>query len=61
MVGKFSAIIGPPLMTIAGLLTDSRTSILALLVLFAGGMWFLAKVREHYGPDIYPVSEAPKS
>jgi UMF1 family MFS transporter len=46
MVGKFSAVLGPPLMGIAGMLTDSRTSILSLLVLFAGGMWFLAKVRE---------------
>ena len=47
MVGKFSAVLGPPLMGVAGMLTDSRTSILSLLVLFAGGMWFLAKVREH--------------
>jgi MFS transporter, UMF1 family len=46
MVGKFSAIIGPPLMGITGMLTDSRTSILSLLLLFAGGMWFLAKVQE---------------
>lgn len=45
MVGKFSAIFGPPLMGIAGMITDSRTAILSLLVLFAGGMWFLAKVQ----------------
>jgi MFS transporter, UMF1 family len=44
MVGKFSAIIGPPLMGVTGMLTDSRTSILSLLLLFAGGMWFLGKV-----------------
>jgi UMF1 family MFS transporter len=53
MVGKFSAIIGPPLMGIAGMLTDSRTSILSLLILFAGGMWFLSKVREN-APEIQP-------
>jgi UMF1 family MFS transporter len=46
MVGKFSAIFGPPLMGIAGMVTDSRTAILSLLILFAGGMWFLAKVRD---------------
>jgi UMF1 family MFS transporter len=46
MVGKFSAVVGPPLMGVTAMLTDSRRSILALLVLFAGGMWFLAKVRE---------------
>jgi MFS transporter, UMF1 family len=46
MVGKFSAIIGPPLMSVAGILTTSRLSILSLLLLFAGGIWFLAKVRE---------------
>jgi UMF1 family MFS transporter len=46
MVGKFSAIIGPPLMGVTAMLTDNRTSILSLLILFAGGMWFLAKVRE---------------
>ena len=50
MVGKFSAVVGPPLMGITAMLTDSRTSILSLLVLFAGGMWFLAKVREAPAP-----------
>ena len=52
MVGKFSAVIGPPLMSITGMLTDSRTSILSLLVLFAGGMWFLTKVREDVAPAV---------
>jgi UMF1 family MFS transporter len=46
MVGKFSAIFGPPLMGIAGMVTDSRTAILSLIILFAGGMWFLTKVRD---------------
>ena len=46
MVGKFSAIVGPPLMSVVGMFAGSRLSILSLLVLFAGGMWFLAKVRE---------------
>jgi UMF1 family MFS transporter len=56
MLGKFSAVIGPPLMGLAAVLTDSRTSILAVLVLFAGGMWLLAKVREES-----PRSNPPSS
>jgi MFS transporter, UMF1 family len=46
MVGKFAAILGPLLMGVTALLTDSRTSILSLLLLFGGGMWLLAKVRD---------------
>jgi MFS transporter, UMF1 family len=46
MVGKFSAVVGPPLMGVAALLTDNRTAILSLLILFAGGMWLLAKVSD---------------
>lgn len=50
MVGKFAAIFGPTLMGVTAMLTDNRTSILSLLVLFAGGMWLLAKVREDSSP-----------
>lgn len=46
MAGKFAAIIGPSLMGLTALVTDTRTSILSLLLLFGGGMWLLAKVRE---------------
>jgi UMF1 family MFS transporter len=45
MVGKFAAVIGPTLMGAAALLTDSRTSILSLLLLFGGGLWLLTKVK----------------
>jgi UMF1 family MFS transporter len=45
MVGKFAAILGPLLMGATALLTDSRTSILSLLLLFGGGLWLLSKVR----------------
>jgi UMF1 family MFS transporter len=46
MVGKFAAILGPTLMGITALLTDSRTSILSLLLLFGGGLWLLGRVPE---------------
>ena len=46
MLGKFAAVIGPTLMGVTALLTDTRTSILSLLLLFAGGGWLLGKVRE---------------
>ena len=46
MLGKFAAILGPLLMGITALVTDSRTSILSLLLLFGGGMWVLSKVRD---------------
>jgi UMF1 family MFS transporter len=46
MVGKFAAIFGPSLMGMTAMLTNNRTSILSLLVLFAGGMWLLAKVPD---------------
>jgi MFS transporter, UMF1 family len=49
MLGKFATILGPVLMSSTALLTDSRTSILSLLLLFGGGMWLLAKVRDE-GP-----------
>jgi UMF1 family MFS transporter len=50
MVGKFAAILGPTLMGIAALLTDSRTSILSLLLLFGGGMWMLSRVEDQALP-----------
>lgn len=53
MVGKFAAVIGPTLMGITALLTDARTSILSLLLLFGGGGWLLTKVREE---DVVRVS-----
>ena len=46
MVGKFAAILGPTLMGAAALLTDTRTSILSLLLLFGGGFALLWRVRE---------------
>jgi MFS transporter, UMF1 family len=49
MVGKFATILGPSLMGVTALLTDSRTSILSLLLLFGGGLWLLSKVRDPAG------------
>ncbi len=46
MVGKFASVIGPTLMGATALLTGTRASILALLLLFGGGMWLLSRVRE---------------
>ena len=46
MLGKFAAVLGPTLMGVTALLTDSRTSILSLLLLFGGGFWLLTRVRE---------------
>ncbi|MBL9188429.1 MAG: MFS transporter [Opitutaceae bacterium] len=46
MVGKFAAILGPTLMGVAALRVGSRLSILSLLLLFGGGLWLLAKVRD---------------
>lgn len=45
MLGKFAAVIGPTLMGATALLTNSRISILSLLLLFGGGLWLLSKVR----------------
>jgi UMF1 family MFS transporter len=45
MLGKFAAVIGPTLMGITASLTDNRTSILSLLLLFGGGAWLLHKVK----------------
>jgi MFS transporter, UMF1 family len=46
MVGKFAAIVGPTLMGVTALLfKSSRLSILSLLLLFAGGLWLLSKVK----------------
>jgi len=42
---KFAAILGPTLMGVTALLTDSRTSIRSLPLLFGGGMWLLSKVE----------------
>lgn len=50
MVGKFAAILGPTLMGVAALLTDSRTSILSLLLLFGGGMWLLSRTNATAAP-----------
>jgi UMF1 family MFS transporter len=46
MLGKFAAVIGPALMGVSAILVGNRASILALLLLFGGGMWLLGKVRE---------------
>lgn len=46
MVGKFAAILGPTLMGVTALYTSTRVSILALLLLFGGGLWLLSKVSE---------------
>ena len=46
LVGKFAAILGPILMGATAVLTDSRTSILSLLLLFGGGMWILTRVPD---------------
>lgn len=46
LLGKFAAVLGPTLMGATAMLTDARTSILALLLLFAGGGWLLSRVRE---------------
>jgi UMF1 family MFS transporter len=47
MLGKFAAVIGPALMGLVGLLTHSpRTSILSLVILFAGGGVLLMRVHE---------------
>lgn len=46
MLGKFAAVLGPTLMGVTALLTDSRTSILSLLLLFGGGFWLLTKMPE---------------
>lgn len=46
MMGKFAAVLGPMLMGVTALLTDSRTAIVSLLVLFAGGallLWWGAR------------------
>jgi MFS transporter, UMF1 family len=46
MVGKFGTVLGPALMGVVALATDStRASILALLLLFAGGGVLLWRVR----------------
>lgn len=50
MVGKFAAILGPSLIGVTALLTDNRTSILSLLLLFGGGMALLMKVRDDTAP-----------
>ena len=55
MVGKFSAIIGPPLMGMTALLTDDRTSILSLLVLLGGGGWLLSKVADDAVAPVTPA------
>jgi UMF1 family MFS transporter len=45
MLGKFAAVLGPTLMAVTALATDSRASILSLLLLFGGGLWLLSRVR----------------
>ena len=51
MVGKFAAVLGPTLMGLTALVTDSRTSILSLLLLFGGGLWLLTRVRDEVAPS----------
>jgi UMF1 family MFS transporter len=46
MIGKAAAILGPALMGATALLTDTRTSILSLLLLFGGGLALLWRVPE---------------
>jgi len=47
MIGKAAAILGPTLMGATALLTDTRTSILSLLLLFGGGLALLWRVPEN--------------
>jgi UMF1 family MFS transporter len=56
MLGKFAAILGPTLMGATAMLTNSRTSILSLLLLFAGGLWLLSKVREDVSATVAAVN-----
>ena len=45
MLGKFAAIIGPPLMGYVGLVTENpRIGILSLILLFVAGAYCLSKV-----------------
>ena len=47
MLGKFAAVIGPPLMGLVGLVSGSpRVGILSLLVLLIAGGWLLMRVPE---------------
>jgi UMF1 family MFS transporter len=50
MLGKFAAVLGPTLMGVTALFTGTRLSILSLLLLFGGGLWLLARVREPETP-----------
>jgi UMF1 family MFS transporter len=53
MLGKFAAIIGPSIMGIVGVLTGNpRLSILAIIVLFAGGGALLFLVKEERSESI---------
>jgi MFS transporter, UMF1 family len=47
MVGKFATILGPLLMGTVALWVGNRWSIASLLLLFGGGLWLLAHVREN--------------
>lgn len=50
MLGKFAAIIGPPLMGFVGYVTGNpRLGMLSILVLFIGGLFFLNKVDVEEG------------
>jgi UMF1 family MFS transporter len=50
MLGKFAAVLGPLLMGLVSLLTDSpRLSLLAIILLFAGGAILLCFVNEEEG------------
>jgi UMF1 family MFS transporter len=51
MLGKFAAVLGPTLMAVTALATDSRASILSLLLLFGGGLWLLSRVRTDPPPS----------
>jgi UMF1 family MFS transporter len=60
MLGKFAAVLGPTLMGVTAVLTDSRTSILSLLLLFGGGLWLLAQVRDDR-PPAAPLASPERS
>lgn len=50
MLGKFAAVIGPPLMGLVGIMTGNpRLGMLSILVLFIAGMFFLNKVDVEEG------------
>jgi MFS transporter, UMF1 family len=59
MVGKFAAIMGPALIGVTAMLTDNRTSILSLILLFGGGIALLTRVRESDTPAPAAAAKMP--